>query len=177
MPASSWLTTKMTGSPYGRETAGLSVTPRSGFRESRSSARKAVHSPRAIAFSSARPNQPSQDGREIDATVERLRHIDYGYASTSHSSQGATVDRVIVNIDTARSAELVNRKQFYVSISRARHNISVYTDDRNRLDQVTSRSREKSMALERLRSDSNHSFKVLPERTLTSQSRSYSLRR
>jgi conjugative relaxase-like TrwC/TraI family protein len=119
----------------------------------------------------------TQDGREIDATVEGLRHIDYGYASTSHSSQGATVDRVIVNIDTARSAELVNRKQFYVSISRARHNISVYTDDRNRLDQVTSRSREKSMALERLRSDSNHSFKVLPERTLTSQSRSYSLRR
>ncbi len=82
-----------------------------------------------------------------------------------------------MNIGTARSAELVNRKQFYVSISRARHNISVYTDDRNRLDQVTSRSREKSMALERLRSDSNHSFKVLPERTLTSQSRSYSLRR
>ena len=75
------------------------------------------------------------DGREIDATVERLRHIDYGYASTSHSSQGATVDRVIVNIDTMRSADLVNRKQFYVSISRARHRISVYTDDKERLRQ------------------------------------------
>ena len=49
--------------------------------------------------------------------------------SSSHSSQGATDDRVIVNIDTARFAELVNRKQFYVSISRARHEVSVYTDD------------------------------------------------
>ena len=60
----------------------------------------------------------TEDGRVVEA--HRLRHIDYGYASTSHSSQGATVDRVIVNIDTMRSADLVNRKQFYVSISRAR---------------------------------------------------------
>ena len=70
------------------------------------------------------------NGREISAAIDRLKHIDYGYASTSHSSQGATVDRVIANIDTLRSAELVNRKQFYVSISRARHALTIYTDDR-----------------------------------------------
>jgi hypothetical protein len=29
-------------------------------------------------------------------------------------------DRVIVNVDSLRSAQLVNRKQFYVSISRGR---------------------------------------------------------
>ena len=69
-------------------------------------------------------------GREVNATFKRLRHIDYGYASTSHSSQGATVDQVVVNIDTIRSVELVNRKQFYVSISRARDGVSIYTDDR-----------------------------------------------
>jgi ATP-dependent exoDNAse (exonuclease V) alpha subunit len=66
------------------------------------------------------------NGREISAAIDRLKHIDYGYASTSHSSQGATVDRVIVNIDTLRSAELVNREQFYVSISRARHAATIY---------------------------------------------------
>jgi hypothetical protein len=54
----------------------------------------------------------TEDGRVVEAQANCLRHIDYGYASTSHSSQGATVDRVIVNIDTMRSAELVNRKQF-----------------------------------------------------------------
>lgn len=32
----------------------------------------------------------THDGREIEAPLKRLRHIDYGYASTSHSSQGAT---------------------------------------------------------------------------------------
>ena len=39
----------------------------------------------------------------------------------------ATVDRVIVNVDSLRSAQLVNRRQFYVSISRARHNARIYT--------------------------------------------------
>lgn len=38
---------------------------------------------------------------------DRLRHIDHGYASTSHSAQGATVDHVIVDIDTRLSPELV----------------------------------------------------------------------
>ena len=47
--------------------------------------------------------------------------------STSHSAQGATVDRVIVNIDSQLSPELVNRKQLYVSISRARNSLAIYT--------------------------------------------------
>jgi conjugative relaxase-like TrwC/TraI family protein len=103
------------------------------------------------------------DGREVKAAVSRLRHIDYGYASTSHSSQGATVDRVIVNIDTARSAELVNRKQFYVSISRARRTATIYTDDRAALQHAVGRTREKSIALERINLNVGRDFKVVPE--------------
>jgi ATP-dependent exoDNAse (exonuclease V) alpha subunit len=146
----------------------------SGFRELKSSAPSSAKSHPVNAFSFVRQSELSssptassqrsshsmkarpefrirtEDGRVVDAQANCLRHIDYGYASTSHSSQGATVDRVIVNIDTMRSAELVNRKQFYVSISRARYGISVYTDDRERLSQVVNRSREKSTALERI---------------------------
>jgi conjugative relaxase-like TrwC/TraI family protein len=103
------------------------------------------------------------DGREVKAAVRRLRHIDYGYASTSHSSQGATVDRVIVNINTARSAELVNRKQFYVSISRARHGVTVYTDDSSALRHAVGRTREKSIALERLNLNGVRDLKMVPE--------------
>jgi ATP-dependent exoDNAse (exonuclease V) alpha subunit len=86
-----------------------------------------------VAINSFRTSLRMDDGREISAAPKRLRHIDHRYASTSHSSQGATVGRVIVNVDTTRSAQLVNRKQFYVSISRARHTVSIYTDDRDRL--------------------------------------------
>lgn len=89
-------------------------------------------------------------GREVAAATARLRHIDYGYASTSHASQGATVDRVIVNIDTARSARLVNRRQFYVSISRARHDARIYTDDATALARAVGREQLKPTALEHL---------------------------
>ena len=116
-----------------------------------------------IAIDDRKARLRSDNGRELSAAVDRLKHIDYGYASTSHSSQGATVDRVIVNIDTARSAELVNRKQFYVSISRARHAMSLYTDDRARLDSAVGRNREKSIALERLNLILGRGLKIVPE--------------
>jgi conjugative relaxase-like TrwC/TraI family protein len=90
------------------------------------------------------------DGREISAATPRLRHIDYGFASTSHSSQGATVDRVIVNVDTTRSVKLVNQRQFYVSISRARHDARIYTDDANALARAVGREQLKPTALEHL---------------------------
>jgi len=50
--------------------------------------------------------------RELALPCSELRHVDYGFASTSDTAQGATVDRVIVNADSMRNAQLVNRKQF-----------------------------------------------------------------
>ena len=107
------------------------------------------------------------NGKELSAACERLSHIDYGYASTSHSAQGATVDRVIVDIDTERSRELVNQKQFYVSISRARKSLTIYTNDRATLGFAVSRSREKAMALEHSGAVSHRGFVVLPEQHQT----------
>jgi conjugative relaxase-like TrwC/TraI family protein len=124
-----------------------------------------------------RTNLRMDDGREISTAAERLRHIDHGYAATSHSSQGATVDRVIVNVDTTRSAQLVNRKQFYVSISRARQGASIYTDDRARLLQTVSRNREKSTALEVLQSKLSPEFKSVSDRILHSVNRLREMRR
>jgi ATP-dependent exoDNAse (exonuclease V) alpha subunit len=86
--------------------------------------------------------------RELTIPLSQLRHVDYGYASTSHAAQGATVDRVIVNADSVRSARLVNRKQFYVSISRARLDACVYTDDAKALRQAVGRESKKEIALD-----------------------------
>ena len=129
-----------------------------------------------MAIDSQRTTLRMDDGGEISAARERLRHIDHGYASTSHSSQGATVDRVIVNVDTTRSAQLVNRKQFYVSISRARHAVSIYTDDRERLRQTVSRNREKSTALERLQPNLSPAFKTVSDRVLHNINRAHGIR-
>jgi conjugative relaxase-like TrwC/TraI family protein len=89
-------------------------------------------------------------GREIAAANSRLRHIDYGYATTSHAAQGATVDRVIINVDTERGVRLVNRRQFYVSLSRARDDARIYTDSAEALARAVGREQLKAIALENL---------------------------
>jgi hypothetical protein len=55
---------------------------------------------------------------------------------------------VIVNIDATRSAQLVNRKQFYVSLSRARYDARLYTDDTQALRRAVARNPEKTIALD-----------------------------
>jgi ATP-dependent exoDNAse (exonuclease V) alpha subunit len=96
----------------------------------------------------ARLQLDGRNKRELTIPLSQLRHVDYGYASTSHAAQGATVDRVIVNADSMRAAQLVNRKQFYVSISRARHDARVYTDDAKALRQAVGRESKKEIALD-----------------------------
>ncbi len=44
-----------------------------------------VSSPSLWRSDSRRTSLRMDDGREISAAPERLRHIDHGYASTSHS--------------------------------------------------------------------------------------------
>lgn len=90
-------------------------------------------------------------GRTLKVRLSELQHIDYGYASTSHAAQGATVDRVIVNIDTTRGVQLVNRRQFYVSLSRARYDARIYTNDAPALRRAAARDLEKAIALDALR--------------------------
>jgi hypothetical protein len=75
-------------------------------------------------------------------------HVDHGYCSTSHGSQGSTLDRVIVNLDSMRSAQLVNQRTFYVTISRAREEVRVYTDDAGALRNAVKREQKKEIALE-----------------------------
>jgi ATP-dependent exoDNAse (exonuclease V) alpha subunit len=117
------------------------------------------------------------NGKEMTVALQRLRHIDHGYASTSHSAQGATVDQVIVDLDTRLSPELVNRKQFYVSISRARKAVAIYTSDRSQLPRALNRSREKSMALEHQIGVPHSAFTVLPDEQRHSLNRGHGMRR
>lgn len=53
----------------------------------------------------------------------------YGFTETSFGSQGRTVDRVLVAMASA-SLPAINREQMYVSASRARKQVMLYTDDK-----------------------------------------------
>jgi len=90
-------------------------------------------------------------GRKVDLDLGRIQPVDHAYAITSHASQGRTEDRSLVVVDTAHSGELVNRQQFYVSISRARFEARVYTSSREDLAAAVSRDAAKSSALELVR--------------------------
>jgi len=56
------------------------------------------------------------------------RFLDHGYATTSVSSQGLTVDTVLVSLNRD-SIPAVSREQFYVSVSRGRRDVRLYIDD------------------------------------------------
>ena len=66
-----------------------------------------------------------KDGRQLPAGFNTFTH---GYAVTSHGSQGKTVDDVLL-VASSKSFAAVNREQFYVSISRGRESVHVFTDD------------------------------------------------
>jgi conjugative relaxase-like TrwC/TraI family protein len=55
--------------------------------------------------------------------------ITHGYCSTSHGSQGATVDKVLIALGS-ESLAAANRQQLYVSVSRGREAVRLYTDDK-----------------------------------------------
>jgi ATP-dependent exoDNAse (exonuclease V) alpha subunit len=79
-------------------------------------------------------------GREVKLPAEEHPHLDYGYAVTSHSSQGATADRVLINVDSEQAGEqLINSRLAYVAVSRARYDAQIYTNDAGNLGHALSR--------------------------------------
>jgi len=87
-------------------------------------------------------------GRQIRFNIREHAHVDYGYAATSHSSQGQTADRVLINVDTEKSQVLVNNRFAYVSVSRAQHDVQIYTNDSGKLSQSLSRESSQRTATE-----------------------------
>jgi hypothetical protein len=89
------------------------------------------------------------DGKIIVDKGEIIRngaalHLDQGIAVTSHASQSKTVDQVIASVPV-RSFSQANEAQFYVSMSRARWAMHVFTDSKVALrDAVTRPSKQLS---------------------------------
>jgi conjugative relaxase-like TrwC/TraI family protein len=88
-------------------------------------------------------------GRNVQFDIRTHRHLDYGYAVTSHSSQGLTADCVLVHVDTEAAYEnLINTRLAYVSVSRARDDAQIFTNDATSLSEAFCREVSKASALE-----------------------------
>jgi conjugative relaxase-like TrwC/TraI family protein len=90
-------------------------------------------------------------------------HLDYGYVVTSHASQGKTVDRVFIG-QSADSFPASSREQFYVSCSRGRHGVMVFTDDKEALREAVSHSDERISAMDLFSADRWASARTLHRR-------------
>jgi conjugative relaxase-like TrwC/TraI family protein len=74
-------------------------------------------------------------------------HFRHGYVETSFGSQGRTVDQVILGMSSA-SIPAMNMEQLYVSASRAKQWIRLYTDDKAEIRDAVKRSSQKLAALD-----------------------------
>ena len=81
----------------------------------------------------------------LDAATGPL-HLDRAYATTSHSAQGLTCDRALINAESF--SRTTQRDVYYVAISRARHHTEIYTNDASELAGVVDRLEEKTAALD-----------------------------
>lgn len=88
------------------------------------------------------------NGKSISFDAAEMRHFDHGYAVTSHSSQGLTADRVLVNIDTEVNPKLINSRFAYVSVSRASWEAHIYTDSSSSLSNDLGHMITKASAIE-----------------------------
>jgi conjugative relaxase-like TrwC/TraI family protein len=86
--------------------------------------------------------------RTVTFDPEEFRQFDHGYAVTSHSSQGLTAGRVLANIDTDSSRNLINSRLAYVAISRASDDARVYTNDAETLGERLASDITKSAAVD-----------------------------
>jgi UvrD-like helicase C-terminal domain len=79
-------------------------------------------------------------GRTVELDPSRHLHLDYGYAVTSHSSQGQTADRVLIHVDTELAAkDLLNSRMAYVAVSRGALDAQIFTNDATAVGQELSR--------------------------------------
>jgi len=83
------------------------------------------------------------DGRVLDKS---FREFHPGYAVTSYGSQGKTVDYVLFSDSTVKPA--TNAQQWYVTISRGRRGIRIFTPDKQQLRENITRSGHRPLAME-----------------------------
>jgi len=83
------------------------------------------------------------DGRVLN---QKFRQFVRGYAVTSYAAQGKTVDQVLFCDSAVRAA--TNDQQWYVTISRGRRGVHIFTTDKAQLRENITRSGQRPLAVE-----------------------------
>jgi conjugative relaxase-like TrwC/TraI family protein len=103
-----------------------------------------------------------KDGRVL---AKNYRQFVRGYAVTSYAAQGKTVDYVLFS-DSAVAAA-TSEQQWYVTISRGRRGIKIFTADKIQLRQNVTRAGDRPLALDMTRESSVHRLATIWGRDVT----------
>lgn len=105
-------------------------------------------------------NAASKTSYELNADYGHLAHA---HCITSHGAQGKTVDEVFI-AQPAATFPATDAKQFYVSVSRARDRVRLYTDDKEALLEHAAELGERQSALELVKSPRNPAVEMTQQR-------------
>ena len=84
-----------------------------------------------------------KDGTTFKINPKKENFLDHGWASTTYSSQGMTVNNVIALMDQKTS-----KQGYYVAVSRAEKSYAIVTDDKNRLQKEVNKDLIKLNAMD-----------------------------
>ncbi len=76
------------------------------------------------------------DGSISQLNLKGHQYLDYAWVSTTYSAQGKTADRVLALTDN-----MTSRESFYVAVSRAKYDLTIYAGDRAELLRLAQISR------------------------------------
>ncbi|MEO0397769.1 MAG: hypothetical protein AAF243_17545, partial [Cyanobacteria bacterium P01_A01_bin.137] len=79
------------------------------------------------------------EGNTQQLNLGGRQYLDYAWVSTTYGSQGKTADQVMALMDSTTT----NRESFYVTVSRAKHHLALYTADKVALSQWVEVSKAK----------------------------------
>lgn len=87
-------------------------------------------------------------------------HISHAHCITSYASQGKTVDHILIS-QPASTFAATDAKQFYVSVSRGRESVGIYTDDKVLLLENASQLGDRQSAIELVYKKESHISQVI----------------
>ncbi|MEA5464725.1 MobF family relaxase [Leptothoe sp. PORK10 BA2] len=79
------------------------------------------------------------EGQVSQVNLNGRQYVDYAWISTTYSSQGKTAERVLALMDSTTT----NRESFYVTVSRAKQHLTLYTANKAALIQQAQNSKAK----------------------------------
>lgn len=66
-----------------------------------------------------------QSGKQETINLNKTHHLEHALVTTTYSSQGKTAERVLIS---ASSNKALSKESFYVAVSRAKHDLKLYTE-------------------------------------------------